>query len=166
MHEVPAPYVAAALLPALIISVLFIFDHSVSSQLAQQPEFNLKKGSAYHYDLLLLAGMVRAQCAVCCVVYVCVCVVVCARRSQHGFPPAARLFDCYGHCCCPGCMIADARVRSDWPAACQRRSASGTDAYPQPGAHPQAPPVFFWQCSRCQRERAGWLRRLSGCSSS
>ena len=35
MGEVPGTYIAGALVPALIITVLFYFDHSVSSQLAQ-----------------------------------------------------------------------------------------------------------------------------------
>lgn len=56
---VPGTYVAAALLPAMLITVLFYFDHNVSSQLAQQPEFNLTKGPAYHWDFLLLSFMVR-----------------------------------------------------------------------------------------------------------
>lgn len=58
MHLIPGSYVAAALLPALIITVLFYFDHNVSSQLAQQPEFGLVKPAAYHYDFLLLALLV------------------------------------------------------------------------------------------------------------
>lgn len=57
MSSTPSWAIAAALLPALIIAVLFYFDHSVSSQLAQVSEFNLKKPSSYHYDLLLLAGV-------------------------------------------------------------------------------------------------------------
>jgi hypothetical protein len=36
MWLVPGPYIAAALLPALVIAVLFWFDHGVSSQMAQQ----------------------------------------------------------------------------------------------------------------------------------
>ena len=57
MSSVPSKFIGAAVIPALIISVLFFFDHNVSSQLAQQPEFNLKKPPAYHYDMLLLAIM-------------------------------------------------------------------------------------------------------------
>jgi hypothetical protein len=60
MGEVPGPYIAAALVPAVIIAVLFYFDHNVSSQMAQQPEFNLVKGPAYHWDFLLLSGLVGA----------------------------------------------------------------------------------------------------------
>jgi hypothetical protein len=47
MGAVPGAYVAAALVPAAVIAVLFFFDHSVSAQLAQQPEFGLKKPPAY-----------------------------------------------------------------------------------------------------------------------
>jgi hypothetical protein len=57
MSSVPSKFIGAAVIPALIITVLFFFDHNVSSQLAQQPEFNLKKPPAYHYDMLLLAIM-------------------------------------------------------------------------------------------------------------
>ena len=57
MGDVPGRFVGAAVIPAIIITVLFFFDHNVSSQLAQQPEFNLRKGSAYHWDMLLLSLM-------------------------------------------------------------------------------------------------------------
>ncbi len=54
MMDVPSKYIAAALVPGIIIAVLFYFDHNVSSQLAQQEEFNLTRGTAYHWDLCLL----------------------------------------------------------------------------------------------------------------
>lgn len=38
LGEVPGSYIGAALVPAIIITVLFYFDHNVSSQMAQQPE--------------------------------------------------------------------------------------------------------------------------------
>ena len=60
LGRVPGPFIAAALLPALVITLLFFFDHSVSSQMAQQPEFGLEKPSAYHYDFLLLGIMTIA----------------------------------------------------------------------------------------------------------
>ncbi|KAJ0111475.1 hypothetical protein Patl1_00826 [Pistacia atlantica] len=44
-----------------MIAVLYYFDHSVASQLAQQKEFNLRKPSSYHYDLLLL-GLLTLIC--------------------------------------------------------------------------------------------------------
>jgi hypothetical protein len=71
MRLVPGHFIAAALLPAAVISVLFYFDHSVSAQLAQQPEYNLHKGSAYHHDFLLLSIMVRGvvwRVVLCCAV--------------------------------------------------------------------------------------------------
>ncbi|XP_054785046.1 boron transporter 4-like [Prosopis cineraria] len=57
MGSVPAAYIFGAMIPALMIAGLYFFDHSVASQLAQQKEFNLKKPSAYHYDVLLLGFM-------------------------------------------------------------------------------------------------------------
>ncbi|KAI5660532.1 hypothetical protein M9H77_29325 [Catharanthus roseus] len=57
MGNVPAAYIFAAIIPALMIAGLYFFDHSVASQLAQQKEFNLKNPSAYHYDILLLGFM-------------------------------------------------------------------------------------------------------------
>lgn len=58
MSKVPVKYVFAAIIPAIMVAGLYFFDHSVASQLAQQEEFNLKKPSAYHYDILLLGFMV------------------------------------------------------------------------------------------------------------
>ncbi|KAI9110369.1 hypothetical protein K1719_018811 [Acacia pycnantha] len=57
MGKVPAAYIFGAIIPALMIAGLYFFDHSVASQMAQQKEFNLKKPSAYHYDVLLLGFM-------------------------------------------------------------------------------------------------------------
>ncbi|XAR72622.1 hypothetical protein NMG60_11019330 [Bertholletia excelsa] len=58
MVSVPPLYIVGAIIPATMIAVLYYFDHSVASQLAQQKEFNLKKPSSYHYDLLLLGFLV------------------------------------------------------------------------------------------------------------
>lgn len=55
----PPLYIIGAFIPATMIAVLYYFDHSVASQLAQQKEFNLRKPSSYHYDLLLLGFLVR-----------------------------------------------------------------------------------------------------------
>ena len=60
LGKVPGAYIGAALLPALVITLLFFFDHSVSSQMAQQLEFRLEKPSAYHYDFFLLGIMTLA----------------------------------------------------------------------------------------------------------
>lgn len=61
MKDVPPAYIAAALIPALLITILFYFDHSVSSLLAQQTRFNLRKPSTYSWDLALL-GLMTALC--------------------------------------------------------------------------------------------------------
>ncbi|XP_074284392.1 putative boron transporter 2 [Silene latifolia] len=58
MLNVPPLYIVGAFIPATMIAVLYYFDHSVASQLAQQKDFNLKKPSSYHYDLLLLGFLV------------------------------------------------------------------------------------------------------------
>ena len=63
MGKVPGAYIAGALVPALIITILFYFDHSVSSQLAQTPDFNLRKPSAYSWDLFLL-GLMTIACGI------------------------------------------------------------------------------------------------------
>ncbi|XP_010691218.2 boron transporter 4 isoform X1 [Beta vulgaris subsp. vulgaris] len=57
MGKVPVVYIFAAIIPALMVAGLYFFDHCVASQLAQQKEFNLKKPSAYHYDILVLGVM-------------------------------------------------------------------------------------------------------------
>ncbi|XP_076933035.1 boron transporter 4-like [Bidens hawaiensis] len=54
MGKVPLVYIMAAFIPGVMVAALYFFDHSVASQLAQQKEFNLKKPSAYHYDIFLL----------------------------------------------------------------------------------------------------------------
>ena len=61
MLNVPVIYIIGAFIPATMIAVLYYFDHSVASQLAQQKEFNLRKPSSYHYDLLLLGFLVQIQ---------------------------------------------------------------------------------------------------------
>ncbi|GMI88626.1 ARABIDOPSIS THALIANA REQUIRES HIGH BORON 4, REQUIRES HIGH BORON 4 [Hibiscus trionum] len=63
MGKVPIVYIFASIIPALMIAGLYFFDHSVASQMAQQKEFNLKKPSAYHYDVLIL-GITTLICGV------------------------------------------------------------------------------------------------------
>ncbi|KMT00729.1 hypothetical protein BVRB_9g220140 [Beta vulgaris subsp. vulgaris] len=63
MFKVPVAYIFAAIIPALMVAGLYFFDHSVASQLAQQKEFNLKKPSAYHYDILVL-GFTTLLCGI------------------------------------------------------------------------------------------------------
>jgi hypothetical protein len=61
LDELEGWHIGAAAVPAFIITVLFYFDHNVSSQLAQVPEFNLTKPDAYHWDFFLL-GLMTALC--------------------------------------------------------------------------------------------------------
>ncbi|KAK7325210.1 hypothetical protein VNO77_29368 [Canavalia gladiata] len=61
MGKVSPAYIFAAFIPAIMVAGLYFFDHSVASQLAQQKEFNLRKPSAYHYDILLL-GLMTLLC--------------------------------------------------------------------------------------------------------
>ncbi|KAG6501887.1 hypothetical protein ZIOFF_041771 [Zingiber officinale] len=58
LFSVPPLYIFVAIIPAIMVAGLYFFDHSVASQLAQQKEFNLKRPSAYHYDILILGFMV------------------------------------------------------------------------------------------------------------
>ena len=58
MLNIPFLYILGAFIPATMIAVLYYFDHSVASQLAQQKEFNLRKPPSFHYDLLLLGFLV------------------------------------------------------------------------------------------------------------
>ncbi|KAH0466071.1 hypothetical protein IEQ34_006174 [Dendrobium chrysotoxum] len=61
MLDLPVLYILGAFIPATMIAVLYYFDHSVASQLAQQKEFNLRKPPSFHYDLLLL-GFLTLLC--------------------------------------------------------------------------------------------------------
>ena len=55
LGEIPPGSAAAAAVPGLIIAVLFYFDHSVSSQLAQTRDLGVVKPSAFHWDLLWIS---------------------------------------------------------------------------------------------------------------
>ena len=54
LSDIPVWGVFSAILPGFIICVLFFFDHNVSSLMAQDPEFNLRKPSAFHWDYLVV----------------------------------------------------------------------------------------------------------------
>jgi boron transporter len=56
--SVSPTYIFGVILSAFMVVGLYFFDHSVDSQLAQQKEYNLKKPSAYHYNILVLGFMV------------------------------------------------------------------------------------------------------------
>ncbi|XP_051129658.1 probable boron transporter 7 [Andrographis paniculata] len=57
MGRVPGGYIFAAIIPALMVAGLYFFDHSIAARMAQQKDFNLKKPSAFHYDVFLLGIM-------------------------------------------------------------------------------------------------------------
>jgi hypothetical protein len=52
--DLPAAAIGFAFLSGLILTILFFFDHNVSSLLAQQKKYNLKKPPAYNYDFFIL----------------------------------------------------------------------------------------------------------------
>jgi len=52
--DCPVWAIFVAIAPALILTVLFFFDHNVSSLLCQVPEFGLKKGTSYHWDFFII----------------------------------------------------------------------------------------------------------------
>lgn len=54
LGNLPIWAICLAIVPGAIITVLFVFDHNVSSILAQSSEFHLRKGSAYHLDFFVL----------------------------------------------------------------------------------------------------------------
>jgi hypothetical protein len=54
MTDLPVWAAFAALFPGIIIAVLFFFDHNVSSILTQDAEFKLRKGQAFHFDILIV----------------------------------------------------------------------------------------------------------------
>jgi len=55
--------VALAIVPAAVLTVLFFFDHNVSSLMAQAPEFNLQKPPAYNWDFLII-GLLILICGI------------------------------------------------------------------------------------------------------
>ncbi|CCH45818.1 Sodium-driven chloride bicarbonate exchanger [Wickerhamomyces ciferrii] len=50
----PIKYIFLALPFGIILAILFYFDHSISSLMAQDLKFKLKKPASFHYDLFLL----------------------------------------------------------------------------------------------------------------
>lgn len=57
-NDFPTWAIFAAILPGFVLTVLFFFDHNVSSLLSQKKEFKLKKGSAFHWDFLIIGLMI------------------------------------------------------------------------------------------------------------
>ncbi|GAX10759.1 hypothetical protein FisN_14Lh279 [Fistulifera solaris] len=55
--------VAAAFVPGLMLFLLFMIDHNVSSIMTQKPSFNMKKPPSYHWDFFVL-GLTFIPCAI------------------------------------------------------------------------------------------------------
>lgn len=53
-HSIPTKDIFIALPFGIILTVLFYFDHNVSSLMAQRHQYKLKKPATFHYDFLLL----------------------------------------------------------------------------------------------------------------
>jgi len=54
----PVVHIFTATIPAFVLTVLFYFDHNVSSLLSQKPDFKLKKPSAYNLDFFWIGIMI------------------------------------------------------------------------------------------------------------
>eukprot|EP00158_Paraphelidium_tribonemae_P004577 Partr_v1_DN26842_c3_g1_i1_m40580 putative solute carrier family 4 len=52
--SVPVWAIFLAIVPAFILTILFFFDHTVTSLIAQAPRYNLKKPPAYNLDFAVL----------------------------------------------------------------------------------------------------------------
>ena len=60
LFKIPIWAIFLSIIPGMIITVLFVFDHNVSSIMAQAKQFKLKKGSAYHLDFFVLGFCIFA----------------------------------------------------------------------------------------------------------
>lgn len=54
LSDISAVGVLTAIFPGFIITVLFFFDHNVSSIITQSEDMKLKKGCSFHWDFLVL----------------------------------------------------------------------------------------------------------------
>ncbi|TPX68223.1 hypothetical protein SpCBS45565_g03271 [Spizellomyces sp. 'palustris'] len=63
LDAIPIWGVFAALIPGFILTILFYFDHNVSSLLSQRPENNLLKPSTYNWDFFVV-GLTMIPCAI------------------------------------------------------------------------------------------------------
>jgi boron transporter len=54
LSVLPAWAIFAAILPGFIITVLFFFDHNISSLMAQPKYYHLKKPNTFHWDFLVV----------------------------------------------------------------------------------------------------------------
>lgn len=59
--ELPAPWVFAAIIPGAIVTVLFFFDHEISSIICTIRRYGTRKPTGYAQDIVLL-GLTTALC--------------------------------------------------------------------------------------------------------
>lgn len=64
LHLTPVPVRLAAIVPAALLTCLFFLDQNISVRVVNSPGHRLRKGPAYHLDMLVLAICTFA-CAVC-----------------------------------------------------------------------------------------------------
>lgn len=56
-------HVFSAIIPAFFLTLLFYFDHNVSSLLSQRSEYHLKKPASYNWDFLVI-GLILIACGI------------------------------------------------------------------------------------------------------
>lgn len=54
LSDIPIWAIFLAILPGIVITVLFFFDHNIGSIMAQNRDFGLKKSSAFHWDFAVI----------------------------------------------------------------------------------------------------------------
>ena len=61
--HLPVPWVFAALVPGLIITTLFFFDHEVSSIICTEERYGTKKPGGFAWDIVIL-GTTTGLCGI------------------------------------------------------------------------------------------------------
>lgn len=59
LFSLPVPLIFMSMIPASLLTILFFLDHNISIRAVNS--FKLKKGTAYHWDLCVLAVIVAIQ---------------------------------------------------------------------------------------------------------
>jgi mannitol/fructose-specific phosphotransferase system IIA component (Ntr-type) len=58
LTDVPGWVPFAAIVPALLVTVLVFVDQNITARLVNSPDHKLKKGGAYHFDVGLVGGLI------------------------------------------------------------------------------------------------------------
>lgn len=59
--DAPAWVIAASILPALLLTILIWTNQNITARLANSPDYKLKKGPAYHWDIAVMGVLVAAM---------------------------------------------------------------------------------------------------------